>query len=73
MEAEEVEVEAEEEVEEVEEEVVVVGAEEEALEEHPLNPSIKGTSESKEHYPRNSKEIAPKPKNSLKICEAIFA
>ena len=67
------EVEAEEEV-EVEEEVEEeVEAEEEALEEHPLNPPTKGTSGNKEHYPRNSKEIAPKPKNSLKICEATFA
>ena len=64
---EEVEVE---EVVEVEEEVE---AEAETLEEHPLNPPIKETSESKEHCPRSSKEIAPKPKNSLKICEATFA
>ena len=58
------------EVEEVEEEVE---AEQGALEEHPRNPSIKGTSENKERYPRSSKETAPKPKNSLKICEATFA
>ena len=56
--------------EEVEEEVE---AEEEVLKEHPLNPSTKATSENKEHYPRNSKGIAPKLKNSLKICEATFA
>ena len=65
--------EAEEEVEvevEVEEEVE---AEEEALEEHSLNPSIKGTSESKERYQRNSRETAPKPRNLSKICEATFA
>ena len=62
MEAEE-EVEAEEGVE----------AEEEALEEHSLNPSIKGMSGNKERYPRSLKEIAPKPKNSLKTCEATFA
>ena len=62
------------EAEEVEEvEVEEVEAEEEALEERSPNPSIKGTSESKERYPRNSKEIAPKSKNSLKICEATFA
>ena len=69
MEVEEVEVE-EVEVEEVE---VEAEAEEEALEEHSLNPSIKGTLESKKRYPRNSKEIAPKPRNSSKICEATFA
>ena len=56
--------------EEVEAEVEV---EEEVLEERPLNPFIKGTSENKERYPRSSKEIAPKPKNSLKICGATFA
>ena len=60
------------EAEEVEEEVEVE-AEGGALEEHPLNLSIKGTLESKECYPRNSKEIAPKPRNSSKICEATFA
>ena len=82
---EEVEEEAEEEVEEVVEGEVEEGAEEEAeeeveeeveaeaLEEHSPNPSIKGTSESKERYPRNSKATAPRPKNSLKICEATFA
>ena len=62
--------------EEVEEEVeagVEAEVEEGALEEHSLNLSIKGTSESKERYLRNSKEIAPKLKNSLKICEATFA
>ena len=67
----EAEEEAEEEVEdEVEEEVE---AEEEALEEHSLNPSIKGMSENKERCPRNSRETAPKRKNSLKICEATSA
>ena len=55
---------------EVEEEVE---AGEEALEEHPFNPLIKGTSESKERCPRSSKEIAPKQKNSSKTCEATFA
>ena len=62
--------------EEVEEEVEVeveVEAEEEVLEEHFLNPFIKGMSGNKERCPRNSKEIAPKPKNSLKICGATFA
>ena len=61
----EVEVEVEEEV-EAEEEV------EEVLEEHSLNLLIKGMSGNKERYPRSSKEIAPKPKNSLKICGATF-
>ena len=56
--------------EEVEEEVEAEG---EVLEEHSLNPFTKGTSGSKERYPRNSKEIAPKPKNSSKTCEATFA
>ena len=65
QEEEEEAVEVEEEAEEVVEEV-----EGEVLEEHSLNPSIKGMSESKECYPKNSKETAPKPKNSLKICEA---
>ena len=55
MEAEE---EMEEEV-EAEEEV-----EEEVLEEYPLSPFIKEMSGNKEHYPRSSKEIAPRPKNS---------
>ena len=58
MEVEEVEVEEE------------VEAEEEALEEHPFNLSTKEMSESKERYPRSLKETAPKPKNSLKTCEA---
>ena len=63
--------EAEEEVEVEEEEVEEeVEAEEEALEEHSLNPPIKGTSENKERYPRNSRETAPKQRNLLKICEA---
>ena len=63
MEAEAVEVAAE-----VEEEV-----EAEVLEEHSLNPSIKGMSGNREHYLRSSKETAPKPKNSLKICGATSA
>ena len=59
--------------EEVEEEEVEVEAEEEALEEHPLNLFIRGTSGNRERYPRSSKEIAPKPKNSSKTCEVTFA
>ena len=65
MEAEE---EAEVEVEVEEEEEV----EEEVLEEPSLNPFIKEMSGNKEHYPRSSKEIVPKPKNSSKICGATF-
>ena len=68
----------EEEEEEVEVEVEVEAeAEEEAeegvLEEHFLNPPIKGTSENKERCPRNSRETAPKRRNLLKICEATSA
>ena len=58
---------------EVEEVEVEAEAEEEALEEHLFNPPIKEMLGSKEHCLRNSKEIAPKPKNSLKICEVTFA
>ena len=50
-----------------------VEVEEEALEEHSLNPSIKGTSESKERCPRSLKETAPKQRNLLNICEATSA
>ena len=66
---EEAEEEAEEEV-EVEEEVEAEG---EALEEHPLNPSIKGMSGSKEHCPRSLKEIVPKRRSLSKTCEATSA
>ena len=67
-----------EEEEEVEEEEVEAGEEaeeeeEEALGEHSLNPLTKETSENKERYPKSLKGTAPKPKNSLKICEATFA
>ena len=62
----EAEVEAEAEVE------VEVEAEEQEQEEHPLNPPIKETSENKEHYPKNLKEIAPKPRNLSRTCEATF-
>ena len=61
-----------EEEEEAEEEVEAE-AEEEALEEHSLNLPIKGTSESKEHCLRSSRETAPKRRSSLKICEATSA
>ena len=47
--------------------------EEEALEEHSLNPPIKETSESKECYPRSSRETAPKQRSSSKTCEATSA
>ena len=56
-----------------EEEEVEVEAEGEVPEEHSLNPFIKGMSGNKEHCPRSSKEIAPKPKNSSKTCGATFA
>ena len=67
MEAEEAEEEEEVEVE------AEAEAEVEASQEHLSNPPIKEMSGNKEHYPRNSKGIAPKPKNSSKICEATFA
>ena len=57
------------EVEEVEEEE----EEAEEAEQHPLNPPIKGTSESKERYPKNLKETAPKRRNSSKTCEVTSA
>ena len=51
----------------------VVEAEEEALEEHSLNPSIKEMLENKERCPRSSRETAPKLRNLSKICEATSA
>ena len=58
---------------EAEEEAEEEEAEEEVVEEveHPSNPPIREMSESKEHYRRNSREIAPKQKNSSKTCEAV--
>ena len=64
---------AEEVVEEVVEEVAEEEVEAEAVQECPFNPPLKEMLENKEHCLRNSKGIAPKPKNLSKTCEATFA
>ena len=39
---------------------------------HPFNLPIKEMLENKERCPKNSMEIAPKRKNSLKTCKVTF-